>query len=839
MCLIPNSPDATKCKACQATKPGTATQTTSVAPPLLAAMFAKPNSWRCDTCLVSNPSDVTKCRACEVPKPGASQAAGTSSTAPFSALQSSKVGFWTCDTCLAANRPDVDQCKACQAVRPDGLSSAGQTEGFGTKIAQSSDGNEKQSQSTGGFKLTGVLLGKSTSNESSSTRTSSVGFKIPSMGSMAGSLSGGFKLPSGTVVSEGAVSGGFKLGSGTSLTGGFVVGGFKVTDGSREVGGSSLQFASLGGKADVSSGPEEKKVASGAMSVCGGLNVARTDCESVKGGSSLQTTVPSVESKDPSPAREDKLPVPDTECHADTGQVTPPQDVNRQSGSKPVSIADLAASGKLTVESAVNEHREANSKPLTFGLRRGGETKLVTDKQSESLSAHKESMSEKPRGFQLNAPSVGMMGTTEPETDRPGVLTESVGKGFQVTIPRQSSTSSGLSAGTHTFGLKVPFGQLDTMATSQLSSFPSTSSQTAGSTGFKLQFSHPAAASTGHLVSAPDSWDKQLPGVKGTLGQPVLKVTADPKLFSFGKSGIPDSSSSTPFQLSTSAQNRLFGAGKSDQSCIESRTQSHESHEFGTKSVSVQLSGSLSSKLHESGKSGQLTPTFNFGPQQKSSQEPQPAMFGSVIGPTLQTSGLQKGSGISGKPSFSFNLGQSKGPEKKPAFGSLGSLAPTTTTHSSQLFGQQQQNALMGQPLPSTTGQPFPFGFTQNQSPATFQFGAQDQTSGLPSGGSSGLLSTNPFSFPQPGVSNATSDPSIGMEDDTSGGFSQQQNTGAYDFSSSLQPSSTFSFAFSGDSSGPPNPFTNQPSTASMSNPSPGGSGRRTKQAVRRLPKKR
>ncbi|XP_033010496.1 nuclear pore complex protein Nup153 isoform X2 [Lacerta agilis] len=80
VCLVSNKAEDSKCVACQSDKPGSSVSVVSSSASSLPALsggflgldkFKKPEgSWDCETCLVQNKADATKCVACESSKPG-------------------------------------------------------------------------------------------------------------------------------------------------------------------------------------------------------------------------------------------------------------------------------------------------------------------------------------------------------------------------------------------------------------------------------------------------------------------------------------------------------------------------------------------------------------------------------------------------------------------------------------------------------------------------------------------------------------------------------------------------------------------------------------------------
>ncbi|XP_042637087.1 E3 SUMO-protein ligase RanBP2 [Orycteropus afer afer] len=143
-CLVRNEPTASRCVACQNTKPSSKSGSSfiqpssfkfgegdlpkSVSSDFRSVFSTKEGQWDCSLCFVLNEGSSTKCVACQnprkqnqpsyVPAP-ASFKFGTSETskAPksgFADMFAKKEGQWDCSVCLVQNEANATKCIACQ-----------------------------------------------------------------------------------------------------------------------------------------------------------------------------------------------------------------------------------------------------------------------------------------------------------------------------------------------------------------------------------------------------------------------------------------------------------------------------------------------------------------------------------------------------------------------------------------------------------------------------------------------------------------------------------------------------------------------------------------------------
>uniref|UniRef100_A0ACB8FC46 Uncharacterized protein n=1 Tax=Sphaerodactylus townsendi TaxID=933632 RepID=A0ACB8FC46_9SAUR len=148
-CLVQNKPEATKCVACETTKPGTGVKPALVMPVVtentttvssssrytdttvtlgFGDKFKKPKgSWECSVCLVSNKAEDSKCVACQSDKPGGSVPVVSSSASCLPSLSGGFLGLdkfkkpegsWDCETCLVQNKAGATKCVACESAKP-------------------------------------------------------------------------------------------------------------------------------------------------------------------------------------------------------------------------------------------------------------------------------------------------------------------------------------------------------------------------------------------------------------------------------------------------------------------------------------------------------------------------------------------------------------------------------------------------------------------------------------------------------------------------------------------------------------------------------------------------
>ena len=895
MCFISNPPDSMKCKACETSKPGNTTNPASVAAPLTAAMFSKPNSWKCNTCFISNPPDAMKCKACETSKPG-NTTNPASVAAPLTAAMFSKPNSWKCNTCFISNPPDAMKCKACETSKPGNttnpasvaapLTAEGQCKEVKLPISQPSDVKKQPKLLTQGFKLTGSLVGKSTSTDSSAIGSSSNGFKLSSslLPSTKGLGAGFDGIPCGNYKISSASSfgeGGFKLVSSSSVSKKCDTSELKGWKLPKEIQESSSQSVSCTAKFGASS--QSEITDSRNKETNSGFCIVGTNIPSLPSDRTFRTTTPSVGSE---------LQTSGTLIH-------PHHDSEKLFTNKPLTIAELAASGQLTVQSAVEEHQETTSKQALDRIEGSKSESKTTDgaisesKQSAGKEIH---FLQNVSTSESNAAKQGLEAST--------IQSESRGKGFQLLVPPVLAKSTDLPT-TCSSGSNVHVSESNS---GQLGRSPIVTNQ---SDVFKQQVNQTVNMNSDLFVSS-DKTKRTSSGLIGSFNQSRFTLNTDSKsVVAFGNNEMSDFSRTGPFTLSGNIQSKSVGSSTNNQlrEVFQSQVQSREESSTNETSQSLQFPTPGSSQQATRQESLQQKPTFNFGVQQQGSQEQQAksresfqqkptfsfgvqqqssqeqqassqeslqrptfnfgvqqqtsrerqansqesqqkptfkfglqregsqerslSLFGGVSGSNIQPSGSQQDATFSSKPSFSLQPGADKNQER-PIFGTMD--LRTASMPSSLQIGQQKQSSMLGQPSAlSTTMQPFQFGMNQTQSHPTFRFGSQSGTSLLPaSSSSSGLLSNNPFRFPQPGAGGDAPDQAVGMVD-VSSGLSDQQQSGGYDFSSSLQSSG--SFTFGGDSSVVPTPFANQ--SASISNMPSRLGGRKTKTAVRRVPKKR
>jgi hypothetical protein len=436
-----------------------------------------------------------------------------------------------------------------------------------------------------------------------------------------------------------------------------------------------------------------------------------------------------------------------------------------------------------------------------------GQESEVMQHGSEEPAAGNDKPVEK-YAFQLAVPSFGTTARTSLDSHETSWPSATGGQAFQPGNHPVVSTL-GESTGSNLTGSKLQFGQSNVNQNNQpsvVSTTTVTDSHQKESSGFNLQFKQPVAS----------SFDQPSLGVDKLADKPFLPVSGRNEGSKFSNTG--------GFQISNFQNNKLFGSVRSELS--------HDKPPGLLQGGSRPL---IEPKLFQSGETksqdGQMSshkkPTFHFG---AGIQNQQPSTLGNVKEGTLQAPAFQGAEAMSDKPSFSFNIEQAN-IRKDPMFPGLGSSG------SSSLSVGPSQKSLLGQPsLSSAAVQLFQFGVNPNpnQPPVRFQFGNQGQMPGLDS--SSGLLSNNPFNFSNPGVDSAAGDSTVGMEDDAPLGLSQQHTTGGYDFSNSLQPPP---FTFSVGQPQLTNPFTNQTHTFTGTAGSSSITGRRMKQAVRRMGKKK
>ncbi|XP_054289521.1 nuclear pore complex protein Nup153-like isoform X1 [Macrosteles quadrilineatus] len=220
-CLILNKGEASKCVACESSKPvakeksvekvatGTDKLSTVQAnsePKVVSSgfgnLFKKPSGvWTCDVCMINNDADKVKCAACETPKPGASapKVSETSSSeakqtgSGFGNLFKKPSGTWTCDVCMINNDADKVKCAACETPKPGAtIPTATETSGpkfsFGIPSAVSAStkveptfnfGIPKGDQTSSNLNSSSFMLKTTTSSESAQTPAPTFSFGIP------------------------------------------------------------------------------------------------------------------------------------------------------------------------------------------------------------------------------------------------------------------------------------------------------------------------------------------------------------------------------------------------------------------------------------------------------------------------------------------------------------------------------------------------------------------------------------------------------------------------------------------------------------------------------------
>ncbi|NP_001082284.1 nuclear pore complex protein Nup153 [Xenopus laevis] len=165
VCLIQNKPEANKCIACESAKPGTKAElkgtfdtvknSVSVAPlssgqlGLLDQFKKSAGSWDCDVCLVENKPEATKCVACETSKPGTKaelKGFGTSTFSSGTAAPTFKFGVQSSDSTAE-------------------LKSGASTSGFAKSIGNFKFGLASASTTTEETGKKSFTFGSSTTNE--------------------------------------------------------------------------------------------------------------------------------------------------------------------------------------------------------------------------------------------------------------------------------------------------------------------------------------------------------------------------------------------------------------------------------------------------------------------------------------------------------------------------------------------------------------------------------------------------------------------------------------------------------------------------------------------------
>ncbi|XP_013380005.1 nuclear pore complex protein Nup153 [Lingula anatina] len=251
-CMVMNKPDASSCVACQTPNPNGA-KTPSVkepeipkptGPPLSSIFKKSTGSWECDLCMVQNKPEAVKCAACEAPKPGLQPTAGftgsgmkggfkfgTGSGFQFDKTTSgdnktSGFTFGTQTTSTATSNATGFKFGVQEVGNTGDIKFGFQDKTVGTGIkfgtgADKQSEEKKEQKSSGGFKFGGDSVNTSTSNTAAfggfkfgQTNDKSVDSKKEQSGAET-SVPGGFKFganPPGTTTTT-ATMGGFSFGS--------------------------------------------------------------------------------------------------------------------------------------------------------------------------------------------------------------------------------------------------------------------------------------------------------------------------------------------------------------------------------------------------------------------------------------------------------------------------------------------------------------------------------------------------------------------------------------------------------------------------------------------------
>lgn len=213
-------------------------------------------SWECSACLLRNKAEDSKCIACEAAKPGVSNTttqlalvAGASSNiiigankdngakSGFGDLFKKSSGDWDCTICLLRNKGASENCVACQTLKPGS---------------------------------------KSTSGETPSTNTFSLGVKSVPLSTTTSSNSSAFSfgLPSSSAVSSNNST------TSTTTTTGFSFGITPVSS-SSFIGASSGSAASIFGGAVTSASSKVNSTASKTSSVSRDISADKLACQAV------------------------------------------------------------------------------------------------------------------------------------------------------------------------------------------------------------------------------------------------------------------------------------------------------------------------------------------------------------------------------------------------------------------------------------------------------------------------------------------------------------------------------------------------------------------------------
>ncbi|XP_015242461.1 PREDICTED: nuclear pore complex protein Nup153 [Cyprinodon variegatus] len=732
-CLVSNKPDAVKCVACETAKPGTGLKPSLTFPPAFSAAkttstpsdpvstisgfgdkFKKPEgAWECDTCMVQNKAEDSKCVACTAAKPGASATVSSAaSSAPgFGLLDKFKKpeGAWECDVCLVQNQAADVKCVACQSTKPGAKVEPKAFGSFGSSAAGASSttapggfkfGTSDSTAGSGGFKF-----GTSESSSSSSSSSSSAGFK--------------FGVPFGSSSSESSskdntASSGFKFGGSSE---GFKFGAASSDDKKSDPPATGAAFK-FGGSSGVTLGSGSSGTDNNSSSKSGftfGLtNPAGTTPETTTSSSSLTIT---------------------------------PLSSLQENGDKAVSSTDTTSS--------ITNPTTAVAKGSVFG--RVGEPNLVTGTPQVgatfgSLQAGKEPAApafafakpeEKKEAAPSPAPSPFVFGAPKKEPDpapsggfsfgKQSAPTEQPPPTFTFGKPAEKSETSsseaskppfsfGQSAADSTSDPKPAFSFLANNppnATTSTSATPTSSLFGSGSTT--------APASTSSSSAAPSTF---------VFGQPSSTTGDAPatKAFVFGQNqdnqaAAPSSAPLNPASAPAPAQPFIFGAS-ANAAAATAPTPAAPSFNFGAAAAAAPSAASSSAP----------------------SATPSPFGFSSA------GSG---GFGTNQAPSFASTFGSpftaTTAQTSAPAFGAKTNAAP--------VFGQQNNSTpVFGSVTNSAPSGGFQFGGASafgatNNSSGVFTFGGGSGASPAPS--------ANPSIAPQPGSTgggfNFTQPPTFNM----------------------------------------------------------------------------
>ena len=885
-CLVKNAEELRECMAC--TTPREKQQTKKKQPlppppppPAAVAATAFPNlkapmagQWECSQCLVKNAKESNECKACSAPrkeKPKSDQPAATSL---FPGLQQLS-DTWSCDTCLVKNEKDLAKCKACETPRKgiESTSTLGQSSSTSSTTTTTTTSGIKFGEG-GGFKLGSFKLGGQ--SEAGSSAFSLVGKKSDDQST--GVSTGDEKTPAPV---------GFKLTGGVSLLKetSQAPGGFKLTT---TIGNTSEQGFSLlkansedsqhgGGRYKLDDEGDEKKTLGASRGFS--LKPAAGESFKPKEASGTATSEPETRSQLFAPITSESGPTTTTTAAPDVaaskgGSSTGGFQLKSVSASQPMpTIAQLAASGQLTVESALKESRTKTPPALQLGsnapqttkssalnLVSGGGFKLSvpgegTGAQSGGLklgvgSAEKTGIQSR-LGFQLGA--VAPMTTSSegagasqggglklgfPLTSASEKTAPQSSLGFKLTGAPPSSSAEFAGGG---IKLGVPLNEKTGSPGFKLPVAPSKSFTDVAGGGIKLGI---PLASSGEKTGAESGVGFKLgaPVTTSSQGQSAGFRLSVPQTLSNEKSNAKSRLGFTldaPRPASTSQLGLLFGSPQTTTSTTTSSSSSGLNIQFG---ASSQQQGSAPPAL------GTNKPaSFSLTNDTKTAgTSPGLFSFTGAKGNDSASFSLSK-TAEQAKPSpFQFSAAKNANPAPAPAQPSSIFGGSAEATASPGLFqfssaSQTQGSNLFNANTNQSQAPPPPYSFTGNSSnpstasPQIFQFGSQSNSPAVAFGStsqpsSSSLLSDNPFKFPtqapQPAASAAAAPPPFG----------NAASGGGFDFSKS----SSASFAFGsgggggGGGGGGVSPSVNPFSAGQASAPGV----RRIKKATRRLPRK-